>query len=152
MNSLDLNAFMHYDIGMKKISGGVWPADALLYLRCTRPMFLIVNTSESNSVGSHWVALYLPSRGPIEFFDPLGKPPFYYHDYFHAFLESFGEGYLWNNICYQRSGSILCGEYSLFFGYYRSRGLTMRQVLARIRMRDDDQLITFYNTVLKPKL
>ena len=73
MNSLDLNAIMHYDIGMKKISGGVWPADALLYLRCTRSMFLIVNTSKSNSVGSHWMALYLPSRGPIEFFLSLRK-------------------------------------------------------------------------------
>lgn len=85
MNTLELLSAMYRDVGMRVQGGGVWPADALIHLKCKRPSFFIVNTSEGNNIGTHWVALYLPEKGPFEFFDPLGHPPEHYHAYFKSF-------------------------------------------------------------------
>ena len=123
--------------------GGVYAADALLYLKPQRWSFVVVNTSESKSTGSHWVAIYLPEEGPVEFFYFLGRAPGHYHTYFKFFLLQFGRGYLWNKIAYQASDTILCGEYCLYCGYYRSRNLSIRQVLKTIRPKDKEQMHQF---------
>ena len=34
---------------------------------------LILNADETGEPGSHWLALYIPKEGPLEFFDPLGQ-------------------------------------------------------------------------------
>lgn len=143
MNTLELLFAMYRDVGMRVQGGGVWPADALIHLKCKRPSFFIVNTSEGNNIGTHWVALYLPEKGPFEFFDPLGHPPEHYHAYFKFFLLGFG--YSWNRVAYQAPYSVLCGEYCLYFGYYRCRNMSMRHVLETLRLGDDDQMYTFYS-------
>ena len=92
------------------------------------------------------MTIYLPDTGPVKFFDSLGKPPKYYHRFFQTFLISFDTCYLWNKVAYQSPDSILCGEYCLFFGYYRCRGMSIRNILKIIRIGDDGQMRQFYLT------
>ena len=142
MNALELMDAMSVDACMK--GGGVWSANDVLQNRFKRPTFLIVNTAESHKLGSHWVTIYLPDTGPVEFFDSLGKSPSHYHPYFHTFLQSFGSGYIWNTVAYQSPDSTLCGEYYLYFGYHRCRGVPMRDILKTLRIGDDGQVRNFY--------
>ena len=71
MNALELMDAMSVDACMK--GGGVWSANDVLQNRFKRPTFLIVNTAESHKLGSHWVTIYLPDTGPVEFFDSFGQ-------------------------------------------------------------------------------
>ena len=41
-------------------------------LKIQRGRFFISNTDTSQGRGEHWVAFYIPKRGPFEFFDSLG--------------------------------------------------------------------------------
>lgn len=121
----------------------MWLADVLIHLKCKRPCFFIVNTLEVNNIGTHWVALYLPEKGAFVFFYPLGHPPEHYHVYFKSFLLGFG--YNWNMVAYQTPYSVLCGEYCLYFGYYRCRNMSLHRVLETIRFGGDDQIYNFYS-------
>ena len=150
MNTLELMDAMSVDACMK--GGGVCSANDVLHNTFKRPTYIIVNTAESNRLGSHWVGIYLPDTGPVEFFDSLGKSPSHYHLYFHTFLQSFGSGYIWNKVAYQSPDSTLCGEYCLFFGYYRCRGVSMQNILKTIRIGDDGQMRHFYVTHFRRKI
>ena len=71
MNTLELMDAMSVDACMK--GGGVWSANDVLRNTFKRPTYIIVNTAESNRLGSHWVGIYLPDTGPVEFFDSFGQ-------------------------------------------------------------------------------
>ena len=144
MNTIELMDAMSFDIAINEQKGGVWSIDELYKQPLKRNKYFIVNTDESNKLGSHWVGIYLPSRGPLEFFDALGKPPEYYHRHLEKWCQSFNSGYLWNNVAYQLSSSTLCGEYCLFYGYYRCREILMQDILKKIKIGDDSQMYQFY--------
>ena len=58
---------------------GVWvgaqPANFLFQFLFQGPKFVVLNTDESDGKGLHWVAVFVPYSGPLEFFDPLGESP-----------------------------------------------------------------------------
>ena len=61
---------------VQPIFQGVFSSDHLPQLPVKhRPAAFVVNTDPSRRPGEHWIALYLPTRGPVEYFDSYGKPP-----------------------------------------------------------------------------
>ena len=94
-----------------------------------RPEGLIVNTDPARRPGTHWVAFYLPGRGPVEFFDSMGFPPEHYHPSFRNFLILHGPEYLHNSGRIQDYGSAVCGAYCLDYLTRRDRGVDFRTYL-----------------------
>ena len=72
-----------------------------------RPALYIVNSRMSDQPGKHWLALYYPNEGPVEFFDSLGRQPNYYHWRLERYLNA--HGYISNQHRFQQAGTSTCG-------------------------------------------
>ena len=94
------------------------------------PKLLILNSDESGDPGSHWLAMYIPEKGPLEFFDPLGRGPGDYQDFLKYWLESSERLYVRNAYRYQDVGSSACGQFCIFYGVLRLMGLTMTDIIS----------------------
>ena len=75
-----------------------------------RPFPLVFNTDPSNKPGQHWLFIFEPNDGPLEFFDSGGMPPSYYE------LTSL---IIYSLISFQSYSSDLCGNHTLYFIYHR---------------------------------
>lgn len=73
-----------------------------------------------------------------EFFDSLGQPPESYHAYFRYYLIARGKPIVYNKQRIQSRDSSDCGQYCLYYCYFRARGLSMRDVLTNF---DPDSLL-----------
>lgn len=107
----------------------VTSADEVPRYPIQKPTGLIVNTDPSYRSGKHWVCIYLPKKGPTEFFDSLGRSPEYYHPDFRRVLITNGPTYLHNEGRLQDYGSPYCGEYCLDFLVQRHRGESYQSFL-----------------------
>ena len=125
MNSLQLT----YRMRLVKHFGGVVSADKLPYTIKRRPTAYIVNTDESKQPGRHWVVFYFPSRGPVEFFDSMGRPPDYYYRRFKRVLLNNGRHFMYNDKRLQQQGTVTCGQYCIFYIVHRSRGWSMKRIV-----------------------
>ena len=112
----------------RKVFCGVIPLDQIpLGNRINKECSFIVNTHESNQPGEHWFAIYVPKRGPIEYFDSYGIPP--YHEIIYKFFNVNKRNFIHNKIKLQHNSSKNCGKFTLFYIYYRSKGYTMKEYL-----------------------
>ena len=135
MNSKDFDKYL-VKAGVRGIWSGAQPANFILQFPFQGPKFVILNTDESDGRGLHWVAVYIPYSGPLEFFDSLGKSPEWYHDYFRDWLVSSGRGYLRNEHRYQDYGTSTCGQFCLYYGIKRLRGESMREIVQTLNARN----------------
>jgi len=107
------------------------------------PLALIVNCSDSNSKGSHWISFYIYKIGYEivgDYFDSYNNllsryniiPPFSIRHHSSKVLQS--------------SNSIVCGLYALFFIYVRSRGKSLKYFESRfgLNLLNNDKKIRFY--------
>lgn len=97
----------------------VLACDQLPMSELKRPAFFVVNTEPHTSGGRHWVAIYVPRKGNIEFFDSFGKKP--RNKFFTSFLKKHSDGkkYVYNLQRLQSDFSATCGHYSVM--YLRAR-------------------------------
>ena len=128
MNALEFDKYF-VKAGLRGIWSGAQPADFIVQFPFQGPKFIILNTDESRGRGLHWVAVYVPFSGPLEFFDPLGKSPETYHAYFRDWLVSSGRSYVRNGRRFQDYGTDTCGEFCVYYGVKRLRGETMREIV-----------------------
>jgi hypothetical protein len=101
------------------------------------PRIFIVNTDTHDQPGKHWVSLYLPQDGPVEFFDPLGKEPKFYSEMFVNFIFSHSSEFVYNSKRFQADSSRACGQFCLFYCALRCRGTSMHNILTKF---SDDKL------------
>ena len=80
--------------------------------RETRPWCLILNTEQKDLSGTHWLALYAPQSGPIEFFDSFSFSFSMYG------FDSLDPLHLLYSL--QSPSSFVCGHYCIFYIYRRS--------------------------------
>lgn len=86
------------------------------------PMYLISNLDPDTKPGSHWVAIYINSRGVGEYFDSFGRKPISYHE---EFLKRNCKHYIYNGVEIQNCLTSVCGMYSLVYIYCRFNGMSM---------------------------
>ena len=120
---------MRRDPRIRRHLGNVCAADELPMTITYRPRTYIVNTDERYQPGSHWVVFYFPRRGPTEFFDSNGYPPEHYHKRFKKVLLKNGRYYIYNKHKVQAPGTMTCGQFCLFYSYYRCRGYTIKDIV-----------------------
>ena len=85
----------------------------------------ICNLDPIQEPGSHWVAFFVPPRGPIEYFDSYGLelPPIFHH-----FVGS--SDYITNTCFLQDPLSAVCGQYCIYYVWQRGLTKTMNKVLS----------------------
>ena len=95
------------------------------------PALYIVNSQPRTKRGQHWLALYIPENGPIEFFDSLERHPSYYQ------LDVMN--FITNEHRYQQVGTRSCGHYFYYYLYQRCTGRSMRDILKDFDVEDLDK-------------
>jgi hypothetical protein len=136
MNTTQLRRALLSDPNTKRCYGDVCPADRLPSIVHPRPRLYIVNTDKSGRPGTHWVSFYFPPRGPVEFFDPAGHAPEYYHHRFKCVVLANGPHYLYSTNRIQDFDTVTCGQYCLFYALRRCRGSSMRNIIRSFSTTD----------------
>ena len=142
MDTFQLEVAINRDPVSAKMFGGVKAADRLPSSHSISDKFYIVNNQNSNLSGEHWVVLGL---GVVpEFFDSLGRAPESYQKRFQYFLVNYGPNYKYNQRRLQNWGSDVCGKYCLFFLYYRSRHISMKNIINLFSsdLKSNDRLVS----------
>ena len=143
MNTQELDSYMKTDPWIARYYGGVVAKD-LLPSTTMKPSFYIVNQDTSEKVGSHWIAMFLLDGHMSEYFDPLGKEP----DLdFKRYMTLQSQSYQFNEKRCQNYSSNLCGQYCLFYCYFRARGYSMTDILDMFNEKDlvyNDQMVYFF--------
>ena len=109
-----------------------------------KPALFIVNTDTSDKPGSHWIVVFVKDCKISEYFDPLGKSP---DGYFSNYLSEQSKSYSYNTKRCQNYGTNICGQYCLFYCYFRARGYSMEDIVKMFDENDlvyNDQLVYFF--------
>jgi hypothetical protein len=104
---------------------GVLALDEVPLKKINHQCAFIVNTQKSSQPGQHWFGVFVPRHGPIEYFDSYGQPPRQQRIY--DFISVNKRGFIYNNKRIQSHNSENCGQFTLFYIYFRCRGYTMKQ-------------------------
>ena len=101
----------------RKVYYNVIPCDYLRHVKADKfPICLVVNQSPSSSVGSHWLAVYVPcSSGPMYFVDSYGLGINYFSPEFIAFAKRLNVPVVENIKQLQCEYAETCGYYAIYF-------------------------------------
>ena len=127
MNTTEIIECIEKNHKAKKIFLGVFPIDLLPIRKIKRPCSIICNTDSSDQSGTHWVALFLPKIGKIEYFDSFGMKPM--NDEIYKFILMNGGQYIHNDKQIQSNNSDTCGKFCIFFILFRTRNLKYRDFI-----------------------
>lgn len=144
----DLEWMVSSDKILRKNVHGIYPSDMMPTLDFSKGFGLIANTDESDRPGQHWLAVFIPNKGPPEFFDPLAFPPIHYVDHFENFLVNRGPQYKFNTQKVQSDESTQCGLFCIYYLYFRSRNVSFEDILSSFSHRlseNDKKLLTFFH-------
>ena len=133
LNSLQLWESLKNNIHTRKIFDGIYPSDHLKNIKEGKPKLVLANTDPHNKPGKHWLLFHFNDDGKsVDFFDSLGKQPENYPKDICNFIHAWAEevNYLPQRI--QPVGSALCGHYCLYYGYCKSMGETMEEIVSHI--------------------
>ena len=106
---------------------GVFSRDDMKSPRCY-PFSLVVNTDKSDQQGTHWIAIYVDSKGRGIYYDPFGRKP--HHSEFEEYLIKYCKnGYTYNKSSLQCITCVTCGEYSTAYVIFRTVGYSHRRFI-----------------------
>ena len=127
MDTLQLKSIITKDKFAKKSFCGVIPIDYLPKTKLLKTCSFIVNTEDSSKSGKHWIAVYAPLRGSVEYFDPFGLEPSKIEIL--DFIKLNKKRFIFNPHQIQASSSYNCGLFCIFYILLRSRGISMLKTL-----------------------
>ena len=133
MNATELEEKLFSDPFTRLTSAGVHVLNELPTDVVSRPRLFIVNTEPNYLPEKHWVSLYLEAEGEkAEYFDPLGDPP---NATLHSFLMRNSEKGYWRNVRpVQGDDSKYCGQFCLYYSYFRCRRFPMWCILQSLTL------------------
>jgi hypothetical protein len=157
MNTSQLIQVMEQDRKSWKKFCGVFSSDLLPSEISRYPCGLIVNTDPQTEKGTHWLAMYFPSKETGEFFDSYGQRPEFYHKSFEQYLNNDADSWTYNHRCLQSITSSTCGQFCLYFIMNRNRGKSLPRIVnsfSRNTMLNDHRVSYFvqrFFNFVKPK-
>jgi hypothetical protein len=125
MDTLTIDLILSSNPVTKKIYQGCFPANLLPSCK-NFPCALIVNADPANEPGSHWCAIFAPSKYIAYYFDSYGNIP---NEYLNTYLYQNFEKVIRNRNSFQSIKSAVCGHYTIFVVYHLCLGLQFNQVL-----------------------
>ena len=96
-----------------------------------RTFALVFNTDFHDKLEQHWLAIYGHSDGSLKFFDSFGMPPSY-----NGFYTSF----VYLCISLQSFSSALCGNYTIYGIYHRSRSVSFNKIISFLKSCSNSDL------------
>ncbi len=122
---------------------GVFSADRLPVRMPSRSM-LIVNCCNHNRPGGHWIAMYRGDGDTLEMFDSFGLPPQLYNLHLPR-----ADVLVYNTKQLQSQDSVVCGQYCLYYVYFKARGYAMSDIVSVFSNDNYNNDIYVFDTVLK---
>lgn len=116
---------------------GVFAADHLPlpdYISAHSPCAYVCNTDQTGMPGTHWIAVFHPTKKTCEFFDSFGFHP---HDLGFNFSSFKITNY--NQKQVQSTNSEVCGHYCIYFLYFRIHGHSFSNIMTRLRFLSRSQ-------------
>ena len=148
MNTSQLEHVFSSEPEIKKTFGGVYACDQLPTVSVNHyPASFIVSTDPKSLPGTHWIAIYLEDEEHGEFFDSYGQHPTDYNDYFVNFMNKHTTEWKHNENGLQSAFSNVCGQYCIYYLYYRSRGIPMSSIVNRFSLNRSLNDLFVYNFV-----
>lgn len=125
MNTHELNHAMRNFKGFK----GTWPCDMIPPIKANQGV--IVNTAPRAHPGEHWVAIYRPAHGRVEYFDSFGLPPLVPAaiDYMSRIAP---HGWTYSMTALQHETTDSCGQHCVNFLKHRLSAQSMAHILAHM--------------------
>ena len=96
----------------------------------------VVNTEKSNKQGKHWCALYYTPKKGVEYMDPYGIPPL---KNVVDFCKSNKLKLHYNNVQYQKLGSVRCGYYCVHYIQERHKNRSPYDILYEFSQTPSDK-------------
>ena len=131
MNSIEIEDSVRKIRPLKAIFKGVYARNTIPYFSAAGKYSrfgLIVNLDKHNSIGSHWVAIFVPRGKPyMEYFDSFARKPMY--SSIKSFLEQ-RQFYHYNNKRLQSILSTTCGQYCIFYLLCRALDIPPKKILS----------------------
>ena len=127
MDTFQLKSIIGKDKFARKSFCGVIPIDYLPKTRLLKTCSFIVNTEDSSKPGKHWIVIYAPLNGFVEYFDPFGLKPT--KSEILEFMKINGNNFIYNPHQIQASSSYYCGLFCLFYILLRSRRISMLKII-----------------------
>lgn len=147
MNTLDIIQTLSLNKHTKKNFQGVFPCDHLP-VKVKKPALIVANTDPAHKSGTHWVAFFIPTHGPSEYFDSFGKRPI--KKQFLQFLKNNTKSYVYNSKRIQGDFSSTCGHYCCVYLYYKSRSKQLKDFLKEFSKKNynlnDQKIIHLYTS------
>ena len=125
MYTHELREIVSRDIRLNRQFLGVFAADELPH-QIPVGCLAIVNCCERAEPGQHWIAIYQEAINRLEMFDSYGLPPSAYN------LQNKlpADVIVYNNRPLQGLFSNVCGQYCLYYCYFKARGYAMNDILS----------------------
>ncbi len=91
------------------------------------PLLAVCNTSDSDTQGSHWIAICIDGQRRGEVFDSFGMHPAVY-----GLTDVMQNTHTWryNDVCLQNHGTAVCGYYAIGYCRAKMRGISMLEYLS----------------------
>ena len=119
MNSIEIDKILSANPVTKKHYMGCYPSDTIPSCR-KYPSSMVINFDEADQPGTHWVALFAPSKRRAIFFDSYGTEGV-------KNIQDYLNKKFWfvtrQTFNIQEYNSTVCGHYALYFIYMCSRGV-----------------------------
>lgn len=144
LSSEDIFQFLNKHNMMLKSTGKILPIDKVPIYKAQKNTFYIFNSDPTFLPGEHWMCMFIPESSPPEFFDSLGKSPWYYSKKLKDFL---GPKFIYNCVRIQPTKTSTCGLYCLYFLYHRLKGVTFPDIMSTFSdylNHNDNIVIDFY--------
>ena len=128
MNEAEIHNILNSHIATKPFFLGVFAADEL-HINIDRfPALLIVNTSNRQEGGLHWVCMYFTTSGQCEYFDSLGQNA---KVELVIFMKKFSNSYVCLNERIQDYNTNSCGLYGIDFAIARCSGVSFLKYISQ---------------------
>lgn len=135
MNSLEISKILKHHHKSRTSYVGCFPSDMIPLIK-KYPASIVLNTDDSSSPGTHWVAIYCPNSYTVEYFDSYSMKP---NENIAQFLSKF-QKVVTSNKPLQDVFSDVCGHFCIYFIINRSLGQSFHQIidkLSKIKLNDE---------------
>ena len=140
MDTSQIDSICLKDPYLKRFFHGTFPIDLLP--KCDIGGY-VFNLSDSSSMGTHWVAVYIENKY-LDYMDSYGvTAPIQ--------LKTWGKNYEWfeNGCQLQSPFTAVCGQYCIYFLMQRARGVAFNDILKKFNHNNDANDKLVYDFVSK---
>jgi Adenovirus endoprotease len=137
MDAISLNLAVKNHLTTRQYFTGTFPWDIAPPIT-NYPASMILNTDPHNKPGQHWVSLYFDKSKHCSYFDSFGLLP---SENIENYIKKFSVSFDCNSKMLQSFCTTTCGQFCLYFLYWRSRGRSMNAIVGKLNGPYIDELV-----------